>query len=326
MFFKVDIGVPGHGYCDIIRAAPYARASSDSRCSENYIKQVIRTQNKRGHDWHSFFLRQAFPEAKLKMDFRYIQAMPEPPHYPKAPKQGACCATCVDPPDRSSPPFTGFSQSAYDHFRCSMWSRLKLKNSMGQSKSHSVLQVLIIDRVGKRSWRNAQALKHQVEKSSALSSTIFEEQQSALKINVRSVNLEKHKPQEQCELFFSSHIIVAMHGSSFGNLLCSAPGSVVIEVFPPRFHLDMFGILAAASGVFNLNLLPDPYPNSTAVVMSRGFKTHKYPTYFDDSARDVDKYQPSATGLEQAFAAASTLLRKEASAGWPSFHSVLGSC
>lgn len=325
MIFKVDIGVPGHGYCDIIRAVPYARASADPRCSENHITQVVRTQNKRGNDWHSFFLRQTFPEAKVRIDRGYVQGTPEAPHYPISSKDGACCATCVDPPDRSTPPFTGYSQSAYDHFRCSMWSRLKLQNSMGQSKTRYLLQVLVINRRGKRSWDTAQALRNLIEKSPALSKATLGSQ-DALRINVKSIYLERVKPQEQCKLFFSSHIIVAMHGSSLGNLLCSAPGSVAIEVFPPGFHLDMFGILAAASGVYNVHLLPDPYPNSTAVPMSRGFKTHRYPAYFDDTARDVSTFQPSATGLEQALAAASALLHMEATAGWPSFHSVLSSC
>jgi hypothetical protein len=196
---------------------------------------------------------------------------------------------------------------------------------MGQPEPSRLLQVMVINRQGKRSWGNTQAIKTLIERSSALSKT-WSEEQGETKVVVKSVLLESIKPEKQCEKFFTSHIIVAMHGSSFGNLFCAAPGSVVIEVFPPKFHLDMFGLLAAASGVFNVNLLPDPYPNSVAVAMSRGFKTHKYPAEFDSAARDLSSFQPSAVGLERALAAASLLLRQEATAHWPTFHSVLGAC
>jgi len=324
-FLAVDIGVPGHGYCDIVRAAPYARASTDPSCPKVSITQVVRTQNKRGHNWQAFFLQQAFPGARVRMDGRYILADPGPPHYPKAPMHGACCATCVEPPDRSTGPFVGFSQSTWDRFRCTMWAKLGLPTARAQPSSDPLLQVLVVLRKGKRSWGNSQALTALIEQSAALSKT-WSEDTGETRVVVKGVFLESLKPEEQCRILFSSHLIVAIHGSSFGNLFCAAPGSVVIEVFPPHFHLDMFGLLAAASGVFNLNLLPDPYPNSTATPMSRGFKLHMYPPDFNGKARDVMSYQPSGSGMERALAAAALLLREEATAQWPALKSALGAC
>jgi len=37
-------------------------------------------------------------------------------------------------------------------------------------------------------------------------------------------------PEEQCRAFARSHVVVAMHGSALGNLLCAMPGGVVVEV------------------------------------------------------------------------------------------------
>jgi hypothetical protein len=221
----------------------------------------------------------------------------------------------------------GFSQHAYDHLRCSIWTSLEL-HTRGPRGPHSrgpksILNVLLIKRKGKRSWGNDLGMKQIIE-SSSLPTTWG----GKTEIVVASVHLEDMTPVQQCVAFFNSHIIIAMHGSALGNSFCAAPGSVLIEVFPPGFHLDMFGLLAAASGVYNLNLLPDPcaYPSSTKTAMSRGFKLHMYPAMFNSSARNVGAFQPSRGGLERALKAASLLLKFEESAGWSALEETFSAC
>jgi hypothetical protein len=109
-YIAVDVGVPGHGYCDILWAAPYALAAADPKCNV-HIHNVLRTNHdKRGHEWQAYFLSKVFPGAKVIEDkAKVIQISNRAPFYPVSAQNGVCCATCVET-DPSLDPLVGFSQ------------------------------------------------------------------------------------------------------------------------------------------------------------------------------------------------------------------------
>lgn len=60
-----------------------------------------------------------------------------------------------------------------------------------------------------------------------------------------SVELEKLPFQEQIQLFRHAQVIISPHGSGLANLVFSAPGTTVIELFPAA-NLDLFYRLSTA--------------------------------------------------------------------------------
>jgi hypothetical protein len=333
-FVAMEVGTPGHGYVDILRASRYARASRSPQCPDTQILRLRRANVRLsnvdpGGPWHQFFLEQAFPGVpsfKQKLTPEEMRRKSQPKRLATL-APGNCCPVC----DRDNPaaeaPWFGFSKVALDGLRCAMWKRLELPSIAtlggfgGEAASTSPVRVLLVlRRSAKRAWADDEALEASVRASPALAAAA-----QGAKPVVTSVDLEGLSPEEQCRLVASNHVFLAMHGSSFGNLLCSPPGSVVIEVFPPGLYLEMFGLLATSVDAFNINLLgARDAADASNMTMLRGWGAPLDAAA--NAARSSKSYQPLSGVLEGSLSAAAKLLAQEAAEGWPAFGSLKGAC
>ena len=186
-----------------------------------------------------------------------------------------CCDVCsgADEPSERNSAWWAFDRRAFLWLQCRYAQRVLAGDATTMMPTHAAnettlaagpLSVLFIDRTPgpshKRAFSNGTALIDLIRREPSLagrtigSTTAAAEAASAPPI-VTAVNFEDRSPEAQCRLFASHSIIIAMHGSALGNLVCALPGSVVVEVFPSQFHMDLFALMAAAADVYSLHVV-----------------------------------------------------------------------
>ena len=179
------------------------------------------------------------------------------------------------------------------------------------------MRVLVVVRdSAKRAWADAGAVAALARASAPLAGVW------GAPPAVSAVRLEALRPAEQCRAVATSHVVLAAHGSALGNLVCASPGAVVVEAFPPGFHLDMFGALAAAADVYSLHVVA---AGQEAVPQTRGHPGLPWGPA-ESEARDVAAFQPDPAALEAALAVAAQLLRREAARAWPRLRALRRAC
>jgi hypothetical protein len=138
-FAAVEVGTPGHGYADVVRASRYAWASA-GYCGRKTvaITKVHRTNVRHprkdsGGPWHAFMLGAAFPGAIPVQHVTWPRDLYDNTRqgeYPMKPNGGEamCCPACVAAghPSGSSfeslvSPWRAFRQPAMDWLQCSLW-------------------------------------------------------------------------------------------------------------------------------------------------------------------------------------------------------------
>jgi capsular polysaccharide biosynthesis protein len=64
------------------------------------------------------------------------------------------------------------------------------------------------------------------------------------------VVLLSHLPiSQQWSIFAGARIVVAPHGAGIANILFSAAGASLVEIYPPNYHPPVFRRLAAIRGL-----------------------------------------------------------------------------
>lgn len=185
-----------------------------------------------------------------------------------------CCDVCsgADEPSERNSAWWAFDRRSFLWLQCRYAQRVLAGDATTMMPTHTAnettlaagpLSVLFIDRTPgpshKRAFSNSTALIDLIRREPSLAgrtigSTAAAEAASAPPI-VTAVNFEDRSPEAQCRLFASHSIIIAMHGSALGNLVCALPGSVVVEVFPSHFHMDLFALMATAADVYSLHVV-----------------------------------------------------------------------
>ena len=72
---------------------------------------------------------------------------------------------------------------------------------------------------------------------------------AAEKAGCETVFPEEMSVRGQAELFAASRAVVAPHGSGLANLVFCAPGTFVLELFPPGFHASHYWVLSRQAGL-----------------------------------------------------------------------------
>jgi len=331
-YLAVEVGVPGHGYRDMLRAASYARASRSAACGGGTTFKNYRRGNVDHHDrggaWATFFLKEFLRVPGVNAGFHrttgaasYAGTPTYAPIFSGASAKGShvCCPLCAAADGSAEDPFIGFSKGSLDWVRCGMWRRLELDGDCGVGEQG--VRVLLVLRGGStRRWGSDRGIEQALRSSPALAHAGGGKPPS-----VTAVRLEDLSPEKQCRAVAASHVVVGMHGSALGNLLCAKPGAVVVEVFPPGFYLDMFGLLAAAVDVYNIQVLG----GDTSTSMTRGYRQRDGPGLWGEAqtaARDVGNYSPPREALESALGWAGRLLRQEAASGWAAYRRMIDTC
>jgi capsular polysaccharide biosynthesis protein len=75
---------------------------------------------------------------------------------------------------------------------------------------------------------------------------------------------EPRSVAEQITLYRSAKIIIGPHGASFANILNCKPGTVLLELFPNKYHPDYFRFMADIFGlnyfaIFEDGVIPTEY-------------------------------------------------------------------